>query len=50
MGVGLNISNERPGTCIDAQLRKRARELGVADHPSLSLKPEVPFCILQARS
>lgn len=48
MGVGLNISNERPSTCIDAQLRKRARELGVADHPSLSLKPEVPFCILQA--
>ena len=43
MGVGLNISNEQPSTCIDAQLRKRAWELGVADRPSLSLKPEVPF-------
>lgn len=41
VGVGLNVANEEPSTCINVRLRERARQLGHPDASSLSISPEV---------
>lgn len=41
VGVGLNVANEEPSTCINVRLRERAAQLGHPDASSLSVSPEV---------
>ncbi len=46
IGVGLNVTNKQPSTCIDAKLRERAEQLGLPQTRSLSVQPEVrPSCV-----
>lgn len=40
IGVGLNVSNDEPTTCINAELRRRAQQLDVPHSDSLAVDTE----------
>lgn len=44
VGIGLNVSNEEPSTCIDALLREEHGRHGSEPASSPAVSPEVSLC------
>ncbi len=42
IGIGLNLSNREPTTCVDALIEEKHRELGLEGSPQ-PVQPEVIF-------
>ena len=46
VGVGLNVSNRQPSTCIDAAIEEQHRQLGLPGDPA-PVRPEVSACFVR---